>query len=256
MKAYFLSPLFLISYGLIHAQSIGIATGVNYTHINQLDFNKEVNITAYQLTGFKPKLSLMLNFEYPMTSKFRVRTEVSYCSYGYELKQDFGYNSYWANNIGFSNLQGAFLADFTVLQVDKLGYLAVHGGMGFNYAAPARIRMGIYTKKMRNTSSNPPLSESVSMSGTPYNRNHTTNMTLIGGMSIHFLLKKNKLSIGFNYNRALQSSPQLDMKFVLVYNGQPTNYNDSLSPKIHFLNFYISYAWFLKAREKEKKAGK
>lgn len=237
----------------VYAQSIGISAGMNYTHINQLDFNKEVNINAYQLAGLKPKFSLAINLEYPLTSKFRLRTEVNYCGYGYELKQDFGYNSYWANHIGFNNLQGALLADFTVFQVGKLGYLAVHGGMGFNYVAPARIRMGIYTKRTRNINANPPFSESVSMSGAPYPRNHTTNITLMAGMSVHFLFeKKGNFFIGFHYNRALQPSPQLDMKFTLIYNGQPTIYNDSLSPKIHFLNVYVGYAWFLKKRVKGK----
>jgi hypothetical protein len=270
MKNYFLYSFFAVCLfkalpDVLYAQSIGITLANTYARVNQLSFNKQaIDIEAYQVRDLGSRIGLSAFFEYPVSSTFRLRTEIAHYRYGYELRQDFGYDSYWANGFGFRNIQLALIAEGTLFRIGESAYFALHSGAGFNDVASNRIYMGFGNKRtplriLQATKPPPPPFSTTTMRGKPrppLENYHTTNFTLLVGASFNIESRKGKFSVGCTYNYALQDSPQMDMDFSLEYNGELTEYKELLHPKIHFLNFYLSYAWFLKAREKEKKARK
>jgi hypothetical protein len=250
---YCSSLFFLLFYSLsssAFAQSIGFSVGATFAHINKSNFNKDANLDDFEPHDLKlptpnRRVSFALNFEYPLTDKLRLRAEASYFGSGYALKLNFADNAYRSMGFGFMNLQGVLLADYTALRLNHSNYLAVHGGMNIGYmvqnlsSTHLHIRGGLLTSHTFKDEGRAPTS------------NSSVNVGLVAGASFNRVTHIGKFSIGFNYNRALQPSPQANMKFSVAQYATTTRYDELLSPKIHFLNVYVGYAWFLKKRVKK-----
>lgn len=231
------------------AQSIGFSVGATFAHINKSNFNQGANLDDFEVRTLSApnimnKISLALNFEYPLTDKLRLRTEASYFASGYEVRLPIG-NLAHSTGFGFMNLQGALLADYTVLRLNHRSYLAVHGGMSISYVAS---NLTVRGKHARMGSLNASALTSIENTA-PLLPNSSVNIGLITGASFNRVSHVGKFSIGFNYNRALQSSPQTQLS-MLRYGTQL--YDEMLSPHLHLLNVYVGYSWFLNKREKKK----
>ncbi len=238
--------LFYCLPSLVSAQSIGLSVGTTFTHISKGDFG-EAKLDDFQIYSLNQKLSFAIHFEYPLSTKLRLRAEVSYFSTSYELRDYYDYDIYRLKGFGFQNLQMALLADMLILPINKVGYLAAHGGFGVSYTALNLIRTGYHIGGAARATGTPIFTDNTQLSPNP-----KANIALILGVSFNKESHKGKFSIGLNYNRALISSPKVEMEIMKVQNNQFTDYSQSLSPKIHFLNVYVGHAWFLKKREKKK----
>jgi hypothetical protein len=248
MKNYFLCFFFaLCLYGasseVLYAQSIGLSMANTYARVNQLSFDKQaIDIEAYQVRDLGSRIGFSAFFEYPVSAAFRLRTEIAYYRYGYELRQDFGYDSYWANGFGFRNIQVALLAEGTLFKIGESAYFALHGGAGFNDVASNRIYMGFGNKRtpLGRINQNPPPFSTTTMRGKPresLDSYRTTNFSLITGASFNIEARKGKFSVGGAYSYALQDSPQMDMDFSLEYNGELTEYKELLHPPNPFSQY-------------------
>lgn len=249
---YYVPTLSLLMGGLsMHAaaQSIGFSVGATFAHVSKSNFNQGANLDDFEVRtlsvpNIRNKISLALNFEYPLTYKLHLRTEASYFASGYEVRLPFG-NLAHSTGFGFMNLQLAFLADYTLLRLNHRSYLAVHGGMNVSYVAS---NLTVRGKHAQMGSLNAPFLKSIENTA-PLLPNSSVNIGLMAGASFNRVSHVGKFSIGFNYNRALQPSPQTQLSMV-QYGTQL--YDEMLSPRLHLLNVYVGYAWFLKKRDKKK----
>ncbi len=232
------------------AQSIGFSVGATFAHINKSNFNKGANLSDFEphdlkLPTLNGRLSFALNFEYPLTDKLRLRAETSYFASGYALKLNFADNAYRSAGFGFKNIQGALLADYTVLRLNHRSYLAVHGGMNIRYIKQSSTIQHLHIRGELLTSHE--FKDEMRPSS-----NSSVNIGLMAGASFNRVSHIGKFSIGFNYNRALQPSPEAHMKFSVRQFSRTTNYDELLSPHLHLFNAYIGYSWFLNKGVKKK----
>jgi hypothetical protein len=227
----------------IFAQSIGFSAGIALTHISKANFNSSSNLSDFQIADYNQRLSLGICLEYPLSSRLQLRTELNYFNTGYELRLYYDYDTYRAKGFGFSTIQGALLAETTMLTISAKTYLAAHGGLGIGYTNLNRMKTGVHSGG-RASATIPTTFEDNTM----LIINSKVSLTAIIGVSFQKITTKGKLFIRASYHRAFNSSPSADMKLVMNQNNQRIDYSQTLSPNIHFLNISVGYAWLLKKK--------
>jgi hypothetical protein len=251
---FFFSFVYFVPFSTF-AQSLGFSVGTSLMHISKANFNASANLSDLQVAGYNQRLGLGICFEYPLSSRLRLRTEANYFNTGYELRLYYNYDMYKSKGFGFSTIQGTLLAETTILTISAKSYLAAHGGFGIGYTSLNRVKTGLHIGAMAN-----PILPTTFEDNTMLIVNSNASVAAIIGLSFQKISNKGKFLIGANYNRALTASPSTDLKLTMIQrvqnNDQRYTYDQTLYPNLHLLQIYFGYAWFLKRKDKEKTASK